>query len=446
MLWADDGRADGWALGALGSGLRGGQQSVCARARPPPVSPAASTRGGSSGSSAFTITHDTSTGIGGVNTLVNPAHRPVYGGGTIRAMNIINEIPIGPEGPVATDDWTIQFEKLEVRVYNQDDTARIVPRWYHSFDGRGSQVYKPAEGDAHEYAVVVNSRQKWTKGSITQKVEEERKLEFLRDGGQSISLRNVPLPGSWTPRLDVTGALDGGPPLFAGGGTLYRINDKGNLLLYQHDARGEFVDYNGREIGWSWGGMLHIMAVRDGGLYAVDADRRLRYYHHDAAGKWDDVNGRVIGEGWGFPWVGAGRFGQLYVKTSASQLLYYEHDGSFQFGSRSGRMLNEGWPERGMFGGGTNCIYFVQTNGDLLHYYHHDSLAWAHQQLKIGQGWGGFTHVRSAGAGEIYAVTPGGDLLFYRHDAFHKFVAGSGKTIGSGWASASPHGIIPSAR
>jgi hypothetical protein len=364
------------------------------------------------------------------------------------AMNIINQIPIGAETPVHRDDTgKIFYTKIRVQVYNQDDTTRVVARWAHTFDDQGSRVYKPAEGDSRRYVVRVEAESVWRSQSMDERVSEEATLEYLHDGGQSVTVRAVPRPGTTTPFLNVTSALDGGrPSLFAGGGTLYRINEKGNLLFYRHDARGEFADYSGREIGWGWGGMLHIAAVRDGGLYAVDSNRRLRYYHHDAAGKWDDVNGRVIGEGWGHPWVGAGRFGQLYVINSARQLLYYEHDASFRFGKRSGVLLGEGWPEHGIFGGGTNCIYLIGANGDLLHYYHNDALTWAHTQLKIGTGWGGFTHVRSAGAGEIYAVKPNGDLLFYRHDASHQFFSGSGKTIGWGWGSGSPHGIIPAAR
>lgn len=362
-------------------------------------------------------------------------------------MNIINEIPIGSQHPAyKSGDVVIYYDSVEVRVYDQEDTARVVARWSHSFAGPGDRVYKPAEGDSRRYAVRVKVQGYWRRGLTEEATKEETSLEYLHDGGQSITVRAVPLPGTEAPRLNVTSALDGAPSLFAGGGTLYRINAQGNLLRYQHDANGVFADYSGREIGSGWGGMLHIAAVRDGGLYAVDASRRLRYYHHDAAGNWDDGNGRVIGEGWGFPWVGAGRFGQLYVINSARQLLYYEHDASFHFGARSGVVLGEGWPDHGVFGGGTNCVYLIGANGDLLHYYHNDALAWEHTQLKIGAGWGGFTRAGSGGNGEIYAVNPDGDLLFYRHDANHRFLAGSGRTIGWGWKSGSRYAIIPSAR
>lgn len=375
-------------------------------------------------------------------------------------MEFSNQVPMGELDPrIRTNDTVIYHTSIEVKVYDQEDKLAgwswndgefSVPRWTHTFTGKGSAVYKPADGDSRRYKakVIVNTverdRTSETAWGPETKSERWATIDYLKDGGQVIAI--VPRDGA--PRVvALRSSVSGpGPSLFAGGGTLYRVNGDGNLVRYHHDASGTFSDYNGQVIGWGWGGMRSIHAVRDGALYTISPDGTLRYYRHNDAGAWDDVNGRSIGSHWaGFSWVGAGRFGQLYAINSGGDLLYYQHDGNFNW-TISGAKIGNAWPTTGVFVGGANCLYIITPSGELLYYYHDDARNWVHAGLSIGTGWGALSPIASSGNGEIYGVAPTGDLLFYRHDVAKKFIAGSGQAIGWGWSSPGPHGLLAAAR
>ena len=362
-------------------------------------------------------------------------------------------VPIGEANPIiSTNTDRYYYSSIKVQVFDQDDPLRrdaaqySVPRWEHTFTAASDVVYKP--GNSKRYQAVVEAytvhlyRTAINTWASAPTAHQRETVEYLHDDGQSVTVqrRSTKYMG-----ISLSSALSESSSVFAGSGVLYRVNGKGNLVRYVHDASGEFVDYSGQEIGWGWGGLRRIMAVRDHGLYTVDSGGALRYYHHNSAGSWDDSNGRVIGSGWAHPWVGAGRFGQLYAINSGGDLLYYEHDGAFAW-TRTAKKIGGGWSAQGVFTGGTNCLYLVNAAGELRYYYHDDSLGWVKQNLGIGTGWGGLSPLGSSGNGEIYAVTSDGNLLFYRHDTSKRFLSGSGRTIGWGWGSASTHGLLPSAR
>ncbi|MCB9570182.1 MAG: hypothetical protein H6710_23730 [Myxococcales bacterium] len=372
-------------------------------------------------------------------------------------MQFYNKVPMGElDARSRTDKEVLYFTSIKVRVYDQDDFfggndwrfgVTGIPRWEHTFTAKGDVTYKPGGGKRYKARVtgsyVIRKRTSETTWGPEEKGDTDEFIEHLEDDGQWIAIEPYP----YNPHnIEVKAGLDGpAPSLFAGGGTLYLVNGDGNLVRYTHDAAGTFENYSGQVIGWGWGGLRSIHAVRDGGVYTIAADGTLRYYHHNGAGTWDDINGKVIGSGWaGFPWVGAGRFGQLYAITSDGKLLYYQHDGNLAW-QLTGVEIGNGWPTTGVFAGGANCLYIVNGSGELLYYYHDDARIWKVTGLKIGVGWGGFSSLASSGNGEIYGVLPNGNLLFYRHDVNKKFIAGSSRVIGWGWG-VGKHGLLASAR
>lgn len=367
-------------------------------------------------------------------------------------MNFINLCPIGQDNPFYNDlQFSYWIENLYVQVHNQDDIMSIAFRWDHLFKDKGEAVYKPSDGDRLKYKAKISL--KWWQDTYESGYKEFW-VENLADGGQSITITpkmasDPERNGKYYPSLDLKVAMDTpsvSKPLMVADGTLYLVNQAGDLLMYRHNANGEFENYNGQTIGSGWGGLKHICPVRDGHIYAISVNDELLYYHHDVNGNFD-VAGKVIGYGWGdFQWVGAGRFGQLYGVNTNGDLLYYRHGSAFNW-EISGKVIGNGWGGFSkLFAGGTNCLYGVATNGDLLYYYHNDDLNWVHSRKVIGNSWGGFTSISSSGNGEVYAINANRELLFYRHDSNINWHPDSPRVIGWGWGEFSAHGALASAR
>jgi hypothetical protein len=181
--------------------------------------------------------------------------------------------------------------------------------------------------------------------------------------------------------------------------TLFMVNDKGHLLRFVHDAHGRFT-VAGQVVStqnWNTIKFMGAASLPNGGtaLYSVLNNGDLYYYTLDGNGKF--VNwGTKIGGGWGgFKRFLVARFGVLYVVDGKGDLIIYRHDKALKFGPAK----------------------------------------------VIGNGWA-FKHLNSAGNGELYGVNDFGDLLFYRHDTSHRFVDGSGATIGVGWGKPGKFGLV----
>lgn len=373
-------------------------------------------------------------------------------------MKFINSTPVGRNNPRAEgNSASIYHTQIKIKVFDQDDFFgggdwRFgdlgVPRWEHTFSDRGEAAYKPDSGDTHKYKAVVTADWKEETASggswkVTGSGSSRKFIEHLKDGGQWIDIQ----PAFGQPReIALMSGVDQPPnPLFVGPAALYMIHANGDLRYYHHDAAGSF-DVISAFAGNGWDAPSWVLPVRDGGFYVVKADGDLYWYHHDANFKFDDDNGRKIGSGWGgFSWLGAGRFGQLYVIKPGGDLCLYQHDGAFNWTLQNAQIGN-GWPTANVITGGTNCLYRINEVGDLLYYYHDDNRAWKHQSMKIGSQWQVFTSISSSGNGELYGVHQDGTLRFYRHDVDKNWVAGSGRTIGTGWNLFDRHGLLAPTR
>ncbi|MEQ8194310.1 MAG: tachylectin-related carbohydrate-binding protein [Rhodospirillales bacterium] len=231
-------------------------------------------------------------------------------------------------------------------------------------------------------------------------------------------------------------------------GTLYVVDAKGQLKYYRHMAGGTFT-IGGKVIGTGWSGFkfLRAAALPDGGgaLYAVTANGDLMYYEHDANGNWK-IAGKKIGTGWaGVTHFMVARQGELYIVRPNGELQAFRHNAAFQW-TLAGKVIGTGWAFPQVFSGGHNAFYVVKPDSKLYYYYHDEQYRWVHANMEIGQGWGPqqLKHMQSGGNGELYAVKTGSDddLLFYRHDANKRWVAGTGKPIGTGWGDPGKYGLI----
>jgi hypothetical protein len=137
--------------------------------------------------------------------------------------------------------------------------------------------------------------------------------------------------------------------------------------------------------------------------------------------------------------------GTLYLVDAQGQLLYFKHDSHGRF-TVSGQVIGTGWGGfTRVVSGGTNAFYVQNGDGNLRYYYHDDSYRFVVSNKVIGTGWN-FKYLASAGNGEVYGVDDFGDLLFYRHDSKHRWIDGSGSTIGIGFANPGKYRLIVAAR
>lgn len=354
-------------------------------------------------------------------------------------MEFINEVKIYSQ-ELRLDK---KITEIRVKVYYDEDSVHFlnVPLEELYFFDQESKTYRPPEGDKRRYKARVTAS--WYSAAGVQKGQIhgiDHTVEGLVDADQVVVIKPVSSERDFA--LEIYRRSD----LIVRKGDLFMVNAANELLHYHHDRNGEFDDWRGRVIGWSWGDITWMGASRDGSVYAVSKDGQLRHYRLGANGQFEDAKGRVIGNGWtGVRPIGVARFGELYAINPAGDLLYYKHDASFAF-AISGKVIGTGWGGFSRtFTGGDNCIYAVNTAGDLLYYYHDDAFNFKHAGVKIGDGWGALTSATSSGAGEIYAVDANGALRFYRHDVDRKWLPGSGREIGKGWGAHGAPGIVAAA-
>jgi M6 family metalloprotease-like protein len=224
-----------------------------------------------------------------------------------------------------------------------------------------------------------------------------------------------------------TTPVDSGLPLI---GVFYGVTANGDLEWNRYLGAGARIDEaqssqdwapNTRNlIGRGFGSMRQVFACGDGVVMAVHPNGDLYWYRYDGNGEpdvtgargWDPNSGNVIGRGWN-------GFVDIFVMPQA--------------GHASSRMR----------------IFGVAANGD-LHWYSYSgngeadptgALGWhPNSGHRVGRGWQDFDHLHGSGS-TVFAIR-GDELLWYTYVGQGEedvtgatgWVAGSGNTVGHGWA------------
>lgn len=194
---------------------------------------------------------------------------------------------------------------------------------------------------------------------------------------------------------------------------------------------------------------IKMVGGGNGVIYAIQADGRLLWYRHagwaTVASSWSN-NGiaRQIGTGWaGFTNVLAGSNGTLFGLKPNGDLIWYRYvvsdwnTGAGYWAAGSGSRIGTGFNTFSRLAGGYDgVIWGVAGNGD-LHYYRYmrtdgstGSGAWV-SKGKVGSGFQHLSDIVGDSSGVLYGMA--GKLRWYRYDG-SKWVTGSGKEIGNGWA------------
>ena len=221
--------------------------------------------------------------------------------------------------------------------------------------------------------------------------------------------------------------------VFAGrNGTLYAINELGDLLWFRHlgfaDGTNQWASSTGVKIASGWGGYKRVFASNHGVLYAIGTDGTLFWFQHlghetgDAT--WANAgNGQSVGSGWASALrVVVADDGVLYLVQPNGDLYFYQHTG-FDSGAATWSVpqkVGSGWDSFDAIEASSGgVLYARKPTGELLWYKHLGYLtgtaSWANS-VQIGSGWNVMGRFTASGSGVIYAIRQPGALDWYRHD------------------------------
>lgn len=224
-------------------------------------------------------------------------------------------------------------------------------------------------------------------------------------------------------------------------GLIYNRTADGSLKWYKHinQKTGDDAWANagsGVEVGNGWGSYRKILCAAPGILYAIDNKGNLVWYNHvgHRSGNQDwanSGNGVVVGNGWGdYDSIFQGGDGVIYALKRNGELYWYRHNG-WKAGNQDwanggkGVVVGNGWNSYESllsFKGG--IIYGVKSNGDLLWYRHNGwktgSQDWANNGTgkPVGNGWDIYNKIFSASNGSIYAISHKKVLYYYKHQGW----------------------------
>jgi len=223
--------------------------------------------------------------------------------------------------------------------------------------------------------------------------------------------------------------------VFAGrNGTLYAINELGDLLWFRHlgfaDGTNQWASSTGVKIASGWGGYKRVFVSNRGVLYAIGTDGTLFWFQHlgheTGEATWANAgNGLSVGSGWASALrVVVADDGVLYLVHPNGDLDWYQHTG-FDSGAAtwlSPQRVGSGWNEFDAIEASSGgVLYCRKPTGELLWYKHlgyaTGAASWANS-VQIGSGWNVMGRFTASGAGVIYAVRSGGALDWYRNDGF----------------------------
>lgn len=218
-------------------------------------------------------------------------------------------------------------------------------------------------------------------------------------------------------------------------GTIYAINQQGDLLWFRHlgfpDGSAQWERTAGVKIGGGWGGFQRVMASNDGVLYAIHPNGDVYWYRHlgheTGAGTWaNNGSGILVGSGWALPArVTAADDGVLYFLRENGELLWYQHTG-YRDGAKTWAapvLIHSGFGQFDAVQASSDGVLYCRKNEyDELYWYKHlgyktGTASWADYK-HIGEGWNAFGRLVVSNAGVIYVVTGEGKLRWYRHDGF----------------------------
>lgn len=210
-----------------------------------------------------------------------------------------------------------------------------------------------------------------------------------------------------------------------------------------------------QQIGSGWSG-LNVVSCGNGTIYTIDQAGNLRWYDDDnyagGGASWSPASGSVIGSGWNaFTTVISGGDGVLYGVDSSGALHWYRDqamNGSVSWAPGSGSVIGTGFGAPStLIAGGQGVIYLVTSPGTLNWYRHLDPTggtdSWADGGVAspIGSGWSTFTRVASMGGGILVARDQNGGSWWYRDtDPLGGTASwadqGSAIAQGTGWSNA----------
>ncbi|MBL9041547.1 MAG: hypothetical protein JNM83_08090 [Myxococcales bacterium] len=190
-----------------------------------------------------------------------------------------------------------------------------------------------------------------------------------------------------------------------------------------------------------------IFAGRNGTIYAINQNGDLLWFRHlgfsDGTNAWESTTGITVGNGWGgFKKVLASNNGVIYAIAPDGKLYWYKHLGhetgvASWGGSGSGELIGGDWGSAlHVLAADDGVLYSVSPNGD-LHWVRHtgfDSGAatWS-ERTQVGTGWAVFTAIEVSSDGVLYGRTPSGELRWYKHLGYQ-----TGTASWSGPVQASP--------
>jgi M6 family metalloprotease-like protein len=138
-----------------------------------------------------------------------------------------------------------------------------------------------------------------------------------------------------------------------GGGTIYAVNDAGQLLWFRDANNNGTMNWapgSGNVIGNGWQGMRHVVSGGGGVLYAVTDTGELRWYRdlrNDGQPGWAQGSGNRIGVGWhAMRHVASGGGGTLYGVNEAGDLLWFRdagNNGTVSWAPGTGNRIGTGW-------------------------------------------------------------------------------------------------------